>query len=156
MRNICAGKIGDDWRAANPGGGDFDGGKPANYNQRGRQWERPAYIEFFDKDVNEAYNHSVGIRIHGGWSRANPRKSIRIYSRSRYGTGDRLEYPFFEDHRARGNQDHLIMNYKRILLRNSGNDFDHTLYRDALMTELVKDGPFSYNGSSSSYSFYKW
>jgi len=131
------GKVADEYT------GKYDGGSPANYNRRGVNWERPAHIEFFNKDVNEAYNHSVGIRIHGGWSRANPRKSIRIYSRSRYGTGDRLEYPFFEDHRARGNQDHLIMNYKRILLRNSGNDFDHTLYRDALMTELVKDGPFS-------------
>lgn len=137
-----AGKVADDWRAANPYA-NFDGGTAANYHLRGRLWEKPAYFEFFDKNGDFAYEHAVGVRMHGGWSRANARKSIRIYARSQYGTGDRLEYPFFEDLRAKGNSDYEINSFKRLLLRNSGNDFDHTLYRDALMSRLVDNFAFT-------------
>ena len=35
-----------------------------------------------------------GVKIFGGWSRANPQRSLSIFARSRYGA-DEMEYPFF-------------------------------------------------------------
>ena len=39
---------------------------------------------------------SVGAKIHGGWSRAAPQKSIALIARSRYGD-NRFRGQFFED-----------------------------------------------------------
>ncbi len=137
-----AGKVASDWVASHPGE-NWDGGRPANYNQRGLAWEKPAHFEYFEEGGTLSYQHNIGLRVHGGWSRANYRKSLRMYARNSYGTGDRFDYPFFGDLRAKGNPEFQVKDFRRLILRNSGNDYDHTLYRDALMSDLVKQLPFA-------------
>lgn len=137
-----AGKVATDWVASHPGE-NWDDGRPANYNQRGQTWERAAHFEYFKENSNLSYHHNVGLRVHGGWSRANARKSLRIYARSSYGTGDRLDYPFFGELKAKGNPELKVKDFRRLILRNSGNDHDYTLYRDALMHRLVDELPFA-------------
>ncbi len=105
-------------------------GNNSNYNQRGREWERPAHIEFFETDGSREFGINGGIRIHGGTSRNRPRKTLRIYTRGEYGTSW-LEYPLFPD------KD--VQEYKRFLLRNSGNDWRKSLFRDAYMQRLLRD-----------------
>jgi len=107
------GVVFDQWRQSNPGVA-ADGGQPANYNRRGTAWEHPAHFAYFEAGrSNPAVNQDVGIRTHGGWSRAWPMKSLRIYARTEYGES-KFEHPFFGDPR--------YGTYKRIVLRNSGND----------------------------------
>jgi hypothetical protein len=66
--------------------------------------------------------------MHGNWSNANPFKSLRIYARSVYGK-ENLGYPFFKSRSDSA--------YKRIILRNSGNDIWYTMFRDAAMQDMV-------------------
>ncbi len=101
-----------------------------NYNQRGREWERPAWIEFFEDDGSVAFSQQVGLRIHGGTSRSRPRKSLRIYARNDYGA-PWINHQIFPDK--------PIGQFKRLLLRNSGNDWDGTVFRDGFMQALIRD-----------------
>ncbi len=120
----------------------------ANYFYRGEEWERPASIEFFDPDHGRVLNQDIGIRIHGGMSRAMPMKSLRLYARSNYGTR-RFEYPFFSHPDAdpyfdpQDPEHHQVMDppsYNRLILRNSGQDFYRymTMFRDAMIQGLVR------------------
>jgi hypothetical protein len=45
------GKVGDDWRLSNPGT-EWNGGRPANYNQRGIEWERAAHFEMLRRTAS--------------------------------------------------------------------------------------------------------
>ena len=101
-----------------------------NYQQRGRDWERPSHIEFFDTDGTLLFAQDVGVRIHGGVTRARPRKSIRFYARSDYGESD-IDYPIWGDDAPDTT--------KRFLARTSGNDSNRTLFRDAMMQRLIQD-----------------
>lgn len=100
-----------------------------NYQMRGDDWERPISIEFFENDGELALSMDGGVRIHGGGTRALPQKSLRLYARADYGTSW-MEYPFFESQ--------SITQYKRLILRNSGNDWLMTLFRDAMIQSLVE------------------
>lgn len=119
----------DQWRLSNP----FlpaQGNRPANYHRRGEEWEFPAHLEIFETSgTRPDHAQNVGLRIHGGFTRAYPCKSLRIYFRSRYGQSE-LNYPIFRDT--------TYNNYKRLILRNSGNDWRSTMMRDGLMHSIVK------------------
>ncbi len=104
--------------------------REANYTQRGDEWERPARLEFFEPDGTPGPSLDVGLRIHGGATRANRRKSLRVYARSEYGQSW-IEYPVFP-----GETTNL---FKRLILRNGGNDNGRTNFRDAYIQDLVKD-----------------
>ncbi|MFU8859270.1 MAG: CotH kinase family protein [Cyclonatronaceae bacterium] len=105
---------------------------PGNYNnmfQRGPEWERPVHIEFWESDGSLAFSQGAGARIHGGTTRSRPRKSLRLYAREEYGTSW-FEYPLFPGK--------PVDRYKRFLLRNSGNDWSESVFRDAFMQSLLK------------------
>jgi hypothetical protein len=119
----------DNWRAANPAGWP-DGGTPANYWRRGDDTESPAHIELFPPGSDQtALNVDFGVRIHGGWSRSFRQKSLRLYARNRYG-GDYFNYAFFPDNPHDS--------FRRLMLRNSGNDADVTLFRDAAIQKICE------------------
>ncbi len=104
------------------------GQHPANYNQRGVEWERTAHLTWVDPRGTVGFAHEIGLRIHGAWSRVQPMKSLRIYSRTVYGEGS-ITYAFFAEGEAR--------TYERLLLRNGGQDFYHAFMRDVLGQSLV-------------------
>ncbi len=64
------------------------------FDNRGDEWERPATIEFFESDGSPGFSADVGIRIHGGTSRAFAKRSYRYYFRSEYGP-KKLHYQLF-------------------------------------------------------------
>jgi hypothetical protein len=106
---------------------------PGNYNnyfQKGSQWEREVHMEFFEPDGSLGFAQDVGIRIHGGTTRSRPRKSLRVYARSDYGNS-RISYQLFPDK--------PIADFNRLLLRNSGNDWDWAIFRDAFMQHLARN-----------------
>lgn len=112
-------------------GPNFWGFDNANYHQRGDEWERPARFEYY-VEGSRVLSQQVGLRIHGGGSRALPMKSFRVYARSEYGTST-LDYPFFGPQ----NDD----SFKRLILRNSGQDFAFrpTMIRDAIMQQAARN-----------------
>ncbi len=111
-----------------------NGHAAANYNRRGIEWERTASMELFGEDTAELFHkQTIGVRIHGAWSRSHPIKSLRLYARSQYGD-NRFSHPMFPDQ--------PYNEYNRLILRNSGNDWEETMFRDALMQEIVKHMDF--------------
>ncbi|MFO7999293.1 MAG: CotH kinase family protein [Bacteroidales bacterium] len=105
-------------------------GEYGNMWQRGDAWERPVHIAFFEKDGGLAFSGDMGVRIHGGTSRSRPRKSLRFYLRGDYGD-PWLNYRLFPEKDTD--------QYKRFLLRNSGNDWDQALFRDGFLQYLARD-----------------
>jgi len=101
-------------------------GDLANWNQ---EWERAAYMEYFDAGGIKQLSQSVGLKVAGGCTRGRAQKSLSIYARSKYGDND-FDYQFFP-HKP------YINTFKSVLLRNSGNDQDLTLLRDAFIQSLV-------------------
>ena len=128
----------DQWRLDNPDK-PFEWPFPGNYRRRGDEVEYPAHFELFEQDTgNRTLGQDVGLRIHGGATRAFPMKSLRIYARNAYGNSH-LFHPFFDS------RPHSL--YKRLILRNSGNDFPtnvdpwsftETMFRDAAIQEIMR------------------
>lgn len=104
-----------------------------NYEQRGAEWERPAHLEYFELDGSRVMDQDAGVRIHGGFTRRFPRKSLRLYARSEYGEG-RFKHRFF---RSKEQEE-----FKRLVVRNGGNDHNEALFRDAALETLVRHLPF--------------
>jgi hypothetical protein len=105
-----------------------------NPDNRGDEWERPATIEFFEINGSLAFSSDVGIRIHGGTSRAFEKKSFRYYFRSEYGQS-KLNYQLFKPKE--------IDEFKRFVTSASFQDApgnsaygSGTLLRDAVLHEI--------------------
>jgi hypothetical protein len=101
----------------------------SNWDRRGDETEKRGNINYFVNGV-EVLNQELGIRINGGNSRELRSKSLRLYARSEYGKST-FDYPFFDDEE--------FTQYKRLVLRNSGQDFHNTLYKDGYIHNLVRD-----------------
>jgi hypothetical protein len=71
----------------------------ANPRQKGRDWERPASIEYFNAPHHrQGFQVNAGLRIQGELGRLEiiPKHAFRLFFRSEYGA-TRLEYPLFPD-----------------------------------------------------------
>jgi hypothetical protein len=93
-----------------------------------RSWERPAHLEFYESDGSLALAQDIGIRIHGGYTRALAQKSLRLIARDGYGAG-RMHHQVFPDLD--------IGEFKYLVLRNGGNDWSHAHCRDGLMQTIA-------------------
>ena len=93
----------------------------ANWNN---DWRRPINFEYFPEGSNSSVlNQLCEMRISGGWSRSNPQKSFIVYGNKRFGPDKRFEYDLFKEK--------LNQEIKSFMIRNSGNDFWYTHFRDA-------------------------
>jgi uncharacterized repeat protein (TIGR02543 family) len=92
-------------------------------------WERPAHIELYEPDGRLGFSIDGGIKIFGGWSRGFDQKSISVFARRKYGYRD-INYIVFKEK--------SIPRFEALVLRNSGNDWMNTMFRDGMMTSLVR------------------
>ncbi|MBI9070345.1 MAG: CotH kinase family protein [Melioribacteraceae bacterium] len=95
-----------------------------------QDWEKPINIEYFNSEGEKEFSSNAGIKIFGAWSRAKMQKSLAIHFRSKYGKKE-LEHNLFD------NRDYK--KYKSFVLRNSGNDWEFTSFRDGLMQNIIGD-----------------
>lgn len=107
-----------------------------NWEQRGRETEIPIHISFFEPDGKLGFSQNAGLRMQGGWTRRVAHKSLRIYARSEYDEQNAFFYEVFPGLK-RGRSEETLARFDRLILRNSGNDFDSTLFRDAMIQRLV-------------------
>jgi len=99
--------------------GNVTDAKP-NWNN---DWRRPINFEYFPLESNSSVlNQLCEMRIGGGFSRTYPQKTFIVYGNKRFGP-KRFEYDLFKE---KPNQE-----IKSFMIRNSGNDFLHTHFRDA-------------------------
>ena len=123
---------------------------PANYTQKGDEWEREAVFEFFENGQKKL-SQNVGIRIKGAATRYVFQKSFSVFARSEYGT-DGFSYDFFDGESVDLNGK-AVENYKSIVLRNGGNDNAYAHFRDSINQKLVSDRNFAHQSFSECIVF---
>ncbi len=94
-----------------------------------QDWERPVHVEFFEPGGAIAFRLNAGMKIFGGWTRDFAQKSLAIFARNRYGASE-IQYQLFPDK--------PIQRFESFVLRNSGNDWLSTMFRDGMMQNLLK------------------
>lgn len=100
----------------------------ANYEY---DWRRPINFEYFEgKNSPSVINQLCETRVKGGATRSSALKSLAVYANKRFGE-KRFNYEFFPD------QTPGISEFKSFEMRNSGNDFDYTYLRDAVIQQCV-------------------
>lgn len=65
-----------------------------NYWQKGKDWERPVSVNFYDEFGKLLLNQDAGIRLGGAKTRIEPQKTLRLYARDEYGEST-FGYPFW-------------------------------------------------------------
>jgi len=108
-----------------------------NFENKGREWERPVHVEYFEKDGTLALALNSGMRINGGYSRKVPQKSFRLYADHGYNNEGKFKYDFFTE--LKNENGKIIDSFKRLVLRNGGSDTGWTgiMFRDGMMQSLV-------------------
>jgi hypothetical protein len=135
------GKLRDDYIALHPGV-EVDPDDPANFNIRGMEGEREVYLEVFEPDGTRVIAQNAGIRTYGGWSRAREQKSIKIFARKEYDAENKkLKYSFFPERTSVNGE--VIDSFKRLVLRNCGNDNGFAFIRDELFQTLAAQAGYS-------------
>ena len=94
-----------------------------------QDWERPIHVQLFEADGARGFAVDAGVKIHGGWSRANGQKSLRVILRDRYGPTS-IDYPVFPGE--------LVGSFSVLILRSGGNDWSRAYLRDAFAHRLAE------------------
>ncbi len=110
--------------------------RPANYIESGQEWERPVHLEYFDVNGNPGFSVDANARIHGAATRERAQKSLRLYTVCESTCTETIAYNIFPGLTSEVTGA-PIQQFKTILLRNSGNDWERTMFRDALLQRLV-------------------
>ena len=132
------GRTRDEYIKANPRR-NINPPSPANFNWRGREGERPVFVEVFEQNGNRVIAQGAGIRVHGGWSRAADQKSIRLIARNEYEPGQgKFHFDFFPEDTVRDGFDTPFGKYDQLVLRNGANDRDFGMLRNEVGLRLAK------------------
>ncbi len=126
-----SGRIYDEWLERNS---EIISNIPANYTQKGKEWERKAHIEIFNGDNNKVMNQNIGIRISGGFSRAKIIKSLSLYARTSYDDMNFFRYDFSNN----GDKSH-ILSLSKLVLRTPSTDALGSFFRDDLIQGFISD-----------------
>lgn len=115
------------------------------------------FVELFDETGKKVAEQYAELSMHGNGSLGNLMKSMRLYFKKDAVSGiennpGKLSYDLFEG-RARDSKGKPITSFKRILLRNSGNDCTWTMIRDALCHRLSEPLQVDYMESEPALVF---
>jgi hypothetical protein len=92
--------------------------------------ELPVQIDFFENGASHAWSYPAGIEIFGNYSRANPKKSVAIGFKGKYGH-KKLKYPLFPEYPN-------LTKFNWFILRNNGSNQGKDYIRDMLMSSLTE------------------
>lgn len=115
-----------------------DGWQTGNYFEKGDQWEKNIHIEFIADGIAVLEQKCIA-KTHGSASKIMPAKSLRLYAKNSLGAS-LFDYPFF--------QNKTTHKHKRLILRNSGQDFIKTLFKDAFVQSLISDVGLEFQSST--------
>jgi len=110
-------------------GDDYDPEWPYFGANFWEDWERPFHLDLILPDGTWPLEMDLGMKIHGGYSRAFSQKSLRLIPRGGYGNGS-FDYPIFEERE--------LASFDRLILRNSGNEWPGSVLRDALAQRVTE------------------
>ena len=98
---------------------------PVNFN---RDWRRPCNVEIFNNPHDQDINQQCDLSIGGGYSRAYPEKSLELNAEKKYEGENSFDVRLFAKK--------PYYRFKSLNLRNSGNDFYGSMFRDAMQQTL--------------------
>ena len=103
-----------------------------NTNSSRNNWRRPAVFDYFGRGGMATLLHQPSeVRISGAYSREAALKSMIIYADKRFGTEDFFKRSFWSVTRPDSRR------AKSISIRNSGNDFGNSMFRDAVAQQVM-------------------
>lgn len=93
------------------------------------EWERQIHLEMFLPNGDLAFSEDLGVRMHGGGqARTRQARPFRILAKQEFGASE-VEFKVFEDK--------PMESYDRLVLRNSGSDFNKAHFRDGVIQRLM-------------------
>ena len=109
--------------------------------------EIPVFVELFEKSAKApAFAKNAGFQIFGNYSRMNPKKSVAIVFREKYGD-KRLEYPLFPEFPE-------LKKFKVFLLRNNGGNYGADYIHDRLCSSVTEGLDLDYQRGRSVVVYY--
>jgi hypothetical protein len=91
---------------------------------------------------NVQLSQRAGMRVRGGWSRASTQKSLELFARRQYSPGtNTFDLAFFGEQTLNFEGD-IIDGFRRVRLRNGGNDREFGNVRDELSHTLFAQAGF--------------
>lgn len=115
---------GPNWQEKSPHGSP---GVGANFWM---DWEYPVHVEVWEADGTRLIEQDGSFKLNGQYSRALDQKSFAVYARSEYGDEDRFYAPLFSDRE--------YTDYKSFVLRCTGQDYNRSRMRDAMITGTME------------------
>lgn len=95
-----------------------------------KPWTKKAHVEFFDdREGKEGFSVDCGLKIFGGFSRAEKKKSFRLKFRGLYGDSE-VDYDFFDKGEDLALED--------LVVRSGSQDWNRCMVRDEFFTTLLK------------------
>ena len=79
---------------------DFSNPNSGNFFERGIDFEREVYFQYFGANSKLNFELNIGMRIHGGVSRRFPQKSLKFYKRKKYDKTN-IDFPFLAQKRVK-------------------------------------------------------
>lgn len=92
-----------------------------------KNWTKKAHVELFDGD--KKFASDCGLKIFGGYSRALPKKSLRIKFRGQFGDS-KVNYDFFNTGQP--------LDIEDLVLRSGSQDYNRYMIKDEFFTSLAR------------------
>ncbi len=136
---LVPGKIYDDYMKASKSPSPHLWSRPANYNQRGREWERPVFVEAFSPSGARVISQPAGVRVKGESSRGLRQKSLRLIARKSYAPKfGKFKYPFFAELPQANGYGARVDTFDNLVLSNGCSVYSDARLIDALVARLAK------------------
>ena len=126
-----------------------------NYELSGSESEREINFEYFDSAGTRVISLPSGIRIRGEWIRGFGQKALSLFARSEYDTVNYFNYKFFPGYK-RNEIGGDMATFKRLILRNSGNEWLgplNTMLKDGAVQSLLDHLHFKYQAQKQAIMF---
>lgn len=106
----------------------FGNAKKGNFEIKGKKGEQKSFMEYVNKKGEVKYSSYSGFSIHGYISRQNPQKSLKLSAREKYDNKN-FKYDFYKDGPKK---------FKKLTLRSGASGWGAGIYKDCIISELVK------------------
>lgn len=141
---LVQGKLGDEYKAAHPEWQHLfeQNIMPVygNLYQRGFASEREVFMTLFDEGGEVLLSQNCGFRVYGAFSRNKNQPSFKLYAREEYDTEGDFNYLFFDNQYSDIHT--LIDDFKRVIVRNAGDDNGYAFIRNELANRLALEAGF--------------
>lgn len=101
----------------------------SNAFNNGREWEREAQIEYFDKEHKNRNRQSIGIRIAGNSTNTWAHKAFNFFARDIYDENITMTFNWNGEENS----------WKTVKMRNGGNECNTSKIKEPFMHSLVKE-----------------